>query len=579
MPLGVTISGDEVNFSVEAVICESKKLSLLLLDKESKRDITLDFPKEQRIGNVHFMNVQGIDVKRYYYEYIITDMNGNVEVVPDIRAQKIAGREIWADTKRDKLWNAFAWHEFDWQEDKRPAVKFEDTIIYRLHVRGFTMHESSDVTQRGTFKGVLEKIPYLKELGINYVELMPAYEFDELMTPGNKINYWGYTSGNYFAPKEAYADNDAIKELKELVRALHKEGIELGMEFYFVPGTSKQFIVDALRYWAVNYHVDGFHINTNAVSMCFMEADPILAGCKLFGADCGEVNVAAAKHIAKWDSGFMYDVRRFLKGDDNKVMCFSKHLLNNGGRIGVVNYLASHDSFTVHDMVSYEKKHNEANGEDNRDGEKFNCTWNCGAEGITLNKEIKELRLKQMKNAWTMLMLSQGIPMLMAGDEFGRTSKGNNNPYCQDNELSWVNWQLIKTNSKLYEFVKSLIAFRKEHTILHMPDRGLRESDWRYLGYPDVSFHGEEAWRPEFEEYTRHIGIMFYEMYSKGTNDFIYVAVNMHREEKVLALPKLPKGREWRLLFSTADATIKELMTAYKSCEAKTRSIYVFVTS
>ncbi len=577
LPLGVTVGDDVVNFSVEVVLEEGKILSLLLFDKKGKKDITLDFPANQRIGNVHFMSVQGIDIKRYDYNYITTDTNGNVEVIPDTRAQKIAGRKKWADEKRDKLWNTFVQHDFDWQDDKRPEISFEDTIIYRVHVRGFTMHESSKVKHKGVFNGVLEKIPYLKELGINYVELMPAYEFDEIMFLSGKINYWGYTVGNYFAPKEAYAKRDAINEFKELVKALHKEGIELGMEFYFVPGTSRQFIVDVLRYWAVNYHVDGFHVNTNVASMGLIEADPILAGCKLFGADWDEGNVAGAKRIAKWNSSFMYDIRRFLKGDDSKVACFVEHLLNNPKQTSVVNYLASHDSFTVNDMVSYERKHNEANGENNTDGESDNCTWNCGVEGDTHKKSVKELRLRQMKNAWTILMLSQGIPMLMAGDEFGRTAGGNNNPYCQDNEVSWINWHLKEANSELFEFVKQLIKFRKEHIILHM-SKALRESDWRYLGYPDVSLHGEEAWRPELENYSRHIGVMYYEMYSKNTNEFIYIAVNMHWEKRKLAMPKLPAGLSWKVCFATNNEFTEECVKE-KSCMVTPRSIYVFVSA
>ncbi len=563
LPLGATVSGDVVDFSVEVVLEKGKRLSLLLFDKEGKKDIDLDFPENQKIGNVHYISVQGVDVKRYDYSFAAVDSDGNIEVIPDKRAQKIVGREKWADEKRGGIRNAFVKHDFDWQGDERPEISHNNLIIYRLHVRGFTMHESSKVKYNGTFNGVLEKIPYLKELGINYVELMPAYEFDEIMDISGKINYWGYTAGNYFAPKEAYAKNDAVNEFKELVKALHKEGIELGMEFYFVPGTDKQFIVEVLRHWAVNYHVNGFHVNTNVASMELMEADPILAGCKLFGEE--------------WDGSFMYDIRRFLKGDDNKVACFVEHLFKNPKDTGIVNYLASHDSFTVNDMVSYERKHNEANGEDNRDGENINCTWNCGAEGNTLKKDVIELRLKQMKNAWTMLMLSQGIPMLMAGDEFGRTTKGNNNPYCQDNEISWVNWHLVKDNAELLEFVKQLIRFRKEHTILHM-NKALRESDWRYVGYPDVSFHGEEAWHPEFEEYSRQIGIMFYEMYSKGTNEFIYAAVNMHYEQKKLALPKLPKGLSWNLSFTTAKDIPQDVIKE-KSCVVASRSIYLFTAA
>lgn len=563
LPLGVTVDGDRVNFSVEAELKAGERLWVQLWDKNGKVDVKLDFPDGQRLGDVSYMCVKGLDVARYVsYKFVAEDAEGKQRSVPDKRAMRLVGREIWADDKRGEVGSAFVCHAFDWQGDVRPEIDRSDLIIYRMHVRGFTMHESSQATHKGTFKGIVEKIGYLKELGINYVELMPAYEFDELGDIPGKVNYWGYTKGNYMAPKAAYAVNDAVAELKELVRELHKEGIELGMEFYFVQGTDKQFIVEVLRYWAANYHVDGFHVNVNAAPMELIEADPMLKGCRLFGEE--------------WNGSFMYDIRSFLKGDGGRLNGFVWHLLNNSADKRAVNYLASHDSFTVNDMVSYERKHNEANGEDNSDGDSFNCTWNCGAEGATLKKNVNELRLKQMKNAWVMLMLSQGIPMLMAGDEFGRTAKGNNNPYCQDNEVSWVNWHLAEKNSELLEFVKMLIRFRKEHTILHM-NENLKQSDWRYTGYPDVSFHGEEAWKPDYSWDGRRIGLMYNEMYSKGTAEFIYLAVNMHWEEQRIALPRLPEGLAWECIISSCGVDAVEGLNA-KSFVAMPRSVYVFIS-
>lgn len=575
LPLGVMVmDNDRVNFAVEAELKAGEMLWVEFYDNKGECVERLKFPEGQRLGDVHYIGIYDLDVQKYgesgnsgssnSYKLIAVDCEGNERTVLDKRAMRTVGREKWSDWGRGEVKNGFVCHDFDWQGDLRPGISHSDLIIYRLHVRGFTMHESSQVEAKGTFRGIIEKIPYLKELGINYVELMPAYEFDELGDVSGKVNYWGYAAKSaYMAPKASYAISDAVKEFKELVRELHKAGIELGMEFYFEQGMDKQFVVEILRYWAAYYHVDGFHIDTNIVPAGLIESDPLLKGCKVFGEE--------------WNSGFMYDIRSFLKGDGGKLESFAWHLLGRGQGKRRVNYLASHDSFTVNDMVSYQMKHNEANGEENGDGDSYNCTWNCGAEGATLKKDVNELRLKQIKNAWTMLMFSQGIPMLMAGDEFRRTTKGNNNPYCQDNEISWVNWHLTEKNLEVLDFVKMLIKFRKKHTIL-CSENELRENDWKYYGYPDVSLHGEEAWKPDCSWEGRMLGVMYNERYSKGTDEFVYLAVNMHWEEQKLALPRLPERLKWKCISSSTDKISDDAVTiGERRITLEPRSVYILV--
>ncbi len=605
LPLGVSIIGDAVNFAVET---EAEKLEILLYPKNQEGDehIAVEFPTSQKIGNVRYMSISGINLLEYDYNF-----SEDGEVFTDKRAGRVVGREAWGqrqwkpadDNKKskkhtqkldfskskniEKLRGSFICEEFDWKADKNPGTAFEDTIIYRMHVRGFTKHESSGVKNKGTFKGITEKIPYLKSLGVTYVELMPAYEFDEVLkldypayfagkdgAENIPVNYWGYTDAYYFAPKQAYAAGDAVTELKELVSALHKEGIELGMEFYFTPGTSKYFIADCLRYWLLNYHVDGFHVNTEVVSSDMVATDPLLSSVKLFSADWNGVQ-SVHRNVARWDRKFMCDARRFLKGDEGMVEHFVSDFLDNPGECGIVNFLADHNSFSVKDMVSYEKKHNEVNGENNNDGENFNFSWNCGVEGDTKKRKILDCRQKQMKNAWVMLLCGQGIPMIMAGDEFGRTQSGNNNPYCQDNEISWLNWKLLRNNKMMFEFVRQLIELRKDNKILHMPKR-LMQMDSMSCGYPDVSLHGIRAWYPDMEYYSRHVGLLFCSKYAGGQN-YIYIVFNMYWEEQKLALPGLPVGLEWELSLCTekgAESTVME----ERNCNVPARSICIFIS-
>ncbi len=412
----------------------------------------------------------------------------------------------------------------------------------------------------------------MKNLGINQVKLMPAYEFDEIVKLYNgmnrnyqappeeqreKLNFWGYEKGWYFAPKASYAaGNDPVKEMKDMVRTLHQNGIEVLMEFYFSRDVDFRTAADCLGHWASEYHIDGFHIIGNDELAKMLAKDPVFTGVKLLGSYFPAEEIYARnkvlrnRNLGEYHAGFQEDARGLLKGDQNQVSAFTFRIRRNPAYTGVINYMAGHDGFTMMDMVSYSEKHNEENGEQNHDGPDRNQSWNCGIEGPTRKKKITELRYRQLRNAFLMLLLAAGTPMIQAGDEFGNSQGGNNNPYCLDNETSWTDWKAARKNEGLTAFVRELIAFRKRHRILHMP-KELRMMDTLSCGYPDISFHGNRAWYGEFDNGNREIGIMYCGAYA-GEDEFIYVAYNLHWKEKEFALPNLPEGMRWHVAIDSS---------------------------
>ena len=517
------------------------------------------------------------------------------------------GREHWgkAEQIHHLLTTPLDEEVYDWEGDRPLRIPYEDSIVYRAHVRGLTRHPSSGVENRGTFRGVAEKIPYLKELGITTLELLPVTEFQEIMMPehadGNpygepeptgKLNYWGYAAAYLFAPKAAYAGRNCnpVTELKNLVKTLHQAGMELVTELYFTGKETPAFALEVVRFWVREFHVDGIHLSGNAPAWIMMK-DPYLTGTKLWATAWDEAEAPAAgrqKYLGEYNDGFLVDMRRALKGDEDQMNHLIFRSRRNPAAYGVLNYIASTNGFTMMDMVSYDQKHNEANGENNRDGNDYNDSWNCGVEGPVRKKKLNELRRRQLRNAYLMVFLSQGTPLLMAGDEFGNTQGGNNNAYCQDNELSWLNWNQLKTNHDLYEFVKFIIAFRKAHPVFHM-QREPRVMDYLACGHPDISYHGVNAWRPEFENFRRQIGIMYsgeYGIRPDGTeDDYFFVTYNMHWEPHEFALPNLPKKKVWQIALDTSDAASggcypigeeKELEDQ-KKYMVPSRSIVVFI--
>lgn len=575
-PPGVAPNGD--GFDV-CFISEAENCGFLLFKKGSRQPAArIPFPLEGRMGNVHFMTVKG------NFEGLEYAFEEDGKEVPDLFGRQFGGCGRWGSRER----TLHSLHtplpqmnrSFDWEDDRCPAVPAQDCIIYKIHPRGFTKHGSSGLSpeKRGTFKGIIEKIPYLKELGITTLEMMPPVEFNEIIpaeksdifglpqsvqkenreempsrTESVRLNYWGYCKGFSFAPKAAYASSgDSVTEFKQMVKALHREGLELVIELYFDGSEAPGYVLDVVRFWAMEYHVDGVHL-VGFAPLSLLAEDPYLKDLKLWGEGWKEGD---SRRICEYNSGFMMDMRRFLKGDEGMLNSLAYHLRHNPNQLGNINYMANVNGFTMMDMVSYNEKHNEDNGEDNRDGLDQNHSWNCGAEGPVRKKRVRSLRLRQLKNAMLLLFLSQGTPLLLAGDEFGQTKRGNNNSYCQDNEISWLNWDLTERNKELFAFVKQVIAFRKAHDLFHM-DQEPRLMDYKDVGLPDLSYHGEKAWQPEFDRCSRQFGAFYCGDYAGDAEKAsFYTAYNMHWEPHEFALPNLPKGRAWRMVFNTAEDSV-----------------------
>ncbi|MFR4782996.1 MAG: alpha-amylase family glycosyl hydrolase [Pilosibacter sp.] len=587
-PLGVTQEENGVHILVQGRAGEVRLLLYRPGEKKPCEEISFD-PK-YRMGDVWELALDRTDFTSFEYNFMIDG-----KIVTDPNARVITGREKWADRKRagKPVRGRILSEEFDWEDDVNPETPYAETILYKLHVRGFTAHASSGVSARGTYAGVMEKIPYLKELGITAVELMPVTEFDEIMMsssgssfhnakqePTGYLNYWGYGPSYLYAVKTAYASRETMSaegEFKTLVKELHKAGIECIPEMYFTGKELPGEILSVARYWVEEYHVDGFHL-TGFPDLSLAAEDPFLKRTKLFAENWNEVMnrrpkqgyvtpgdgavSVEEKNLAEYNMQFMEDMRRFLKGDEGMLSAFEFRNRRNPAEYAVIDYMANTNGFTLMDTVSYDRKHNEKNGEENRDGSDYNYSWNCGAEGPTRKKKIVELRKQLLKNAYLLLFLSQGVPLLMAGDEFGNSQDGNNNAYCQDNAVSWLNWKLLETHKDQVDFVKRLIAFRKAHKMFHM-DREPRIMDYKSCGRPDVSYHGENAWKPEFENFRRQFGILYWGAYAKrsdGSDDAnFYVAYNMHWEPHMFGLPHLPKGARWRVICSTADPDVEDI--------------------
>ena len=590
---GVTKNGQGVNFTLE--LPEEETAELLLFQKGAPEPEAVIPMGEKVMGDLCSVFLKGFRPERYEYVYRVKE-----EVFVDPRAERVLGRKHFGEwdpeTGSPVLRGGFSFDRYDWGNDRHPGLPYEEGILYHLHVRGFTKNPDSKVRHKGTFMGVAEKIPYLKELGVNQLLLMPIYDFDERILPEKeknlpyqkngqeaKRNYWGYGKSRYFAPKSTYAVKDPVKECKDLVKALHAEGIEVLMEVYFPEGTQERLIFDCLKHWVREYHVDGFYLMGDASMNRFLARDPMFAGTKLLSSWFDTENIygrkktPAFRNLAEHNDGFLVNARRFLKGDEDQLPAFIRRVRKNSDRCAVINYITHHDGFTLMDLVSYEERHNEANGEGGQDGPAYNFSWNCGVEGPSRKKKVQELRLQQMKNAFLLLLFSQGTPMILAGDEFGNSQRGNNNPYCQDNEISWLEWNGLKKQAELFAFVKTAIAFRKSHPLLHQA-RELQGTSGSSLGYPDVSCHGRQAWYENFEAASRHFGMMYCGQEAKE-GKYLYVAYNLHWNEQDFALPRLPDGLSWQLVFDTEDgipSPEKEIRWIdQKSFEVPPRSILV----
>ncbi len=529
-PMGASRRDDKMNFAV--AVPSGKTCELLLYSKGKQEPIQrFDMPEEEGIGEVRFLAVTGFREDRYEYNFCI---DGRVCVDPCVReVSRTRKFGVNPDLEAHQMRGRVPVNSYDWEGDRYPKIPLNEVVAYSLHVRGFTRHASSKVKHRGTFAGIVEKLPYLKELGVNQIHCMPVYEFDEIV--GKRTNYWGYGKGYYFAPKMSYSvSGKPCTELKDMVKACHREGVEVVLEMPFSEGIRSHTAAECLRYYMLEYHIDGFVVNPYVVSWDCLKNDPILKGAKIF----------------QKDNSFQNVMRRFLKGDEGMVGDVIWALRRNTAEDGKFNYITTHTGFTMSDLVSYDAKHNEANGERNQDGPDYNYSWNCGTEGPTRKKNISMLRKKQIRNAFLLLLAAQGTPCILAGDEFGNTQKGNNNVYCQDNETAWLDWNRLKKDDSLFQYVKGLLAMRKANTALHRPE-ALFGADKNACGIPDVSYHGEDAWQAPTQVSSRQLGVL-YSAAAPGENE-CFIAYNMHWMEHSFALPVLPGHKEWHKVLDTAD--------------------------
>ena len=603
---GATVGKDGLQFCCCADCKQS--IFLYLYDRAGKILTKTDLLPYRVAGNLFSVFVEGLPIEEggtYGYE-----IDG--ELCDDRYKKMSSSKRKWGETdlKEENLKGGFYQPEFDWEGDTPLKLPFSQVISYSMHVRGFTKHASSGVKEKGTFLGIVSKIPYLKELGINQIELLPAYEFYELdsekeMLPKGhpkyeaenqqpvpmKMNYWGFKEGSYFIPKTSYAyGNDVVAEFKTLVKCLHQNGIELVMQFYFPEKVNRNLILDCLDFWVTDYHVDGFHIKGEQLPIDLIATRSLLADTKLYYTYYNRDSLLKTEdginhYIAEVNPEYMTDMRRFLKSDEDMLQAFLYRQRRNPSDVHVINYLTAYEGFTLNDLVSYDYKHNDTNGEDNKDGSNYNYSWNCGIEGATRKKAVQKLRMKQMKNAMVLLLLSQGTPMILAGDEFCNTQLGNNNAYCQDNEVTWLNWKQTKQSQEMLSFVKELITLRKAHPILHKEEE-LRIMDYAACGYPDLSYHGDSAWYPKLDTHIRHVGVMLcgkYARIDRMTEDaFFFIAYNMHWEPHHFGLPKLPKGMSWQFCFATEeelgqDTFAKALALKQEEVTVPERTILVLI--
>ena len=572
--LGAKVVKNQITFTFEGE--KEDTCRVVLIHKTTREKEYIIVPADFCMGSLRSITVSGINPQEYNYLY---EINGKEQLDPYARV--IVGREIWNDETRKeekyKLAAGFDGFAFAWGDDKNPEVSKSDMIMYKLHVRGFTMGQKTAGKVKGTFQAVKNKIPYLKDLGITTVELMPVYEFEEMPIPKEmevpdyvkwqseaqdmiqpiildteikNLNYWGYGEGNYFAVKASYASEPAkaITAFKRLVRTLHENGMECVLEFFFPEGTSHNLIMDVLHFWVREYHVDGFHILGESLPITSIVQDPVLSRTKIFAEDFkGQYDSRRKyKNLYVYKEEYQYAVRQLINHYDCDIREFANQQKKQGENYGYVNFVAYNNGFTLADCFMYNDKHNEANGEENRDGNDYNLTNNFGVEGPTRKKFINEVRRNRMRMAFTMLMFAQGVPLIMAGDEFGNTQAGNNNAYCQDNEIGWVNWGQFARYKEDREFLKALIAFRKEHGII-TKEEPFRFNDYRTMGAPEFSYHGENAWISQLDPGRRSLGMLYYGAYAKEgqSQEDIYVGYNFYSEDVRLALPILNQKKWW----------------------------------
>lgn len=631
---GACVASNGVSFTINSH--GATRCTLLLFKPQaSKPYARIPFPDSYRIGDTYSMLV--FDIKPDEFEYAFS-FDGPYEpakgllfneenVLLDPYSRAVTGQRKWGEKPeggKDFEYRArVVKSSFDWGNIKQLEQPFEDLVIYETHVRGYTKDKSSVVSAPGTFAGLKDKIPYLKDLGINAVELMPIFEFDEMesarVVDGVQLyNYWGYNTVSFFAPNTSYAFNEEHNhegdELKSLIKALKENGIEVILDvvfnhtaegnemgpcfsfkgidnnvyymltpdahYYNFSGCGnvmncnhpvvRSFIIDCLRHWAIEYRVDGFRFDLASIlgrdqngapmanppileSLAF---DPVLGKMKLIAEawDAGGLYQVGSfpswNRWAEWNGRYRDDMRSFLKGDDGMAgnaitrITGSRDLYSpeSRGHKASVNFLTCHDGFTLYDLYSYNEKHNEKNGWNNTDGDNNGHSWNCGAEGETDDPNVNGLRRRLIKNAFAALLCSRGPAMFFAGDEFCNTQFGNNNAYCQDNIISWLDWSRLEEFKEIHDFVRHMIQFRKEHPILR---KMTKPSSCQF---PEISVHNGTPFNASTDYKTKLIGIMYAGRNEEDTeDDIVFYCMNAYWEPLVMQLPVLPNGKHWHV--------------------------------
>ena len=631
---GACVASNGVSFTINSH--GATRCTLLLFKPQAPKPYArIPFPDSYRIGDTYSMLVY--DIKPDEFEYAFS-FDGPYEpakgllfneenVLLDPYSRAVTGQRKWGEKPeggKDFEYRArVVKSSFDWGNIKQLEQPFEDLVIYEIHVRGYTKDKSSGVSAPGTFAGLKDKIPYLKDLGINAVELMPIFEFDEMesarVVDGVQLyNYWGYNTVSFFAPNTSYAFNEEHNhegdELKSLIKALKENGIEVILDvvfnhtaegnemgpcfsfkgidnnvyymltpdahYYNFSGCGnvmncnhpvvRSFIIDCLRHWAIEYRVDGFRFDLASIlgrdqngapmanppileSLAF---DPVLGKMKLIAEawDAGGLYQVGSfpswNRWAEWNGRYRDDMRSFLKGDDGMAgnaitrITGSRDLYSpeSRGHKASVNFLTCHDGFTLYDLYSYNEKHNEKNGWNNTDGDNNGHSWNCGAEGETDDPNVNGLRRRLIKNAFAALLCSRGPAMFFAGDEFCNTQFGNNNAYCQDNIISWLDWSRLEEFKEIHDFVRHMIQFRKEHPILR---KMTKPSSCQF---PEISVHNGTPFNTSTDYKTKLIGIMYAGRNEEDTeDDIVFYCMNAYWEPLVMQLPVLPNGKHWHV--------------------------------
>lgn len=668
---GACVASNGVSFTINSH--GATRCTLLLFKPQaSKPYARIPFPDSYRIGDTYSMLV--FDIKPDEFEYAFS-FDGPYEpakgllfneenVLLDPYSRAVTGQRKWGEKPeggKDFEYRArVVKSSFDWGNIKQLEQPFEDLVIYETHVRGYTKDKSSGVSAPGTFAGLKDKIPYLKDLGINAVELMPIFEFDEMesarVVDGVQLyNYWGYNTVSFFAPNTSYAFNEEHNhegdELKSLIKALKENGIEVILDvvfnhtaegnemgpcfsfkgidnnvyymltpdahYYNFSGCGnvmncnhpvvRSFIIDCLRHWAIEYRVDGFRFDLASIlgrdqngapmanppileSLAF---DPVLGKMKLIAEawDAGGLYQVGSfpswNRWAEWNGRYRDDMRRFLKGDDGMAgnaitrITGSRDLYSpeSRGHKASVNFMTCHDGFTLYDLYSYNEKHNEKNGWNNTDGDNNGHSWNCGAEGETDDPNVNGLRRRLIKNAFAALLCSRGPAMFFAGDEFCNTQFGNNNAYCQDNIISWLDWSRLEEFKEIHDFVRHMIQFRKEHPILR---KMTKPSSCQF---PEISVHNGTPFNASTDYKTKLIGIMYAGRNEEDTeDDIVFYCMNAYWEPLVMQLPVLPNGKHWHVdtntnaeYFDGEDFTAKTELLGVNTIRVPARTTIILV--